>query len=450
VSRPLARMKIKAISRDKRQFTRGSKSELTPVPRSLQPELHPFERAREYKRALNAVKLDQHFAKPFVGALEGHSDGVHCFAKNAASLAMLVSGACDGQIRRWNLTERRTVWAAEAHSGFVRGIACSRSGHHFVSASDDKTVKLWSAAAAASSTEPATKFLGRHAFTDVDHHHRENTFATGGPSVMLWDTARSNAVQSFEWGADSITRVRFNPVQHNVLCCLSTDRSVTLYDVSTASATQKMTMQTRANSVAFNPMEPMHFTLASEDHELYTFDMRKLDHAICVHSGHVSAVLDLDYSPTGQQFVSGSYDKTIRLWNAGARDSYQVYHAKRMQRLFCVAWSMDATYVLSGSDDTNVRMWRAVANESAKALLPREKKKRQYSTALVDKYKFMPDIKRIKNHKHLPHRVMKATLVKETVQKTQKKREKNRRAHSAPGKVPAVDKKKKKVWQVQE
>ena len=45
------------------------------VQRSMAPELHPFEKAREYKRAVNAVKLDRHFAKPFVGALSGHFDG---------------------------------------------------------------------------------------------------------------------------------------------------------------------------------------------------------------------------------------------------------------------------------------------------------------------------------------------------------------------------------------
>lgn len=63
-------------------------------------------------------------------------------------------------------------------------------------------------------------------------------------------------------------------------------------------------MQTRGNSLAWNPMEPFHFTVASEDHNLYSFDMRKLDHAICVHSDHVSAVLAVDYSPTGRQVHS--------------------------------------------------------------------------------------------------------------------------------------------------
>ena len=43
--------------------------------------------------------------------------------------------------------------------------------------------------------------------------------------------------------------------------------------------------------------------------------MRRLDSALCVHVDHVSAVLDVDYSPTGQEFVSGSFDKTVRIFS---------------------------------------------------------------------------------------------------------------------------------------
>lgn len=33
----------------------------------------------------------------------------------------------------------------------------------------------------------------------------------------------------------------------------------------------------------------------------------------------------------------------------------EVYHTSRMQRVFCVRFSADSTYVLSGSDETNIR-----------------------------------------------------------------------------------------------
>ncbi len=49
---------------------------------------------------------------------------------------------------------------------------------------------------------------------------------------------------------------------------------------------------------------------------LYTFDMRKLGMPINVHMDHVSAVLDVEYSPTGKEFVSGSFDKTLRIFPA--------------------------------------------------------------------------------------------------------------------------------------
>jgi WD repeat and SOF domain-containing protein 1 len=44
--------------------------------------------------------------------------------------------------------------------------------------------------------------------------------------------------------------------------------------------------------------------------------MRNLNSPLNVHSDHVSAVIDVDYSPTGKEFVSASYDKTVRIYDA--------------------------------------------------------------------------------------------------------------------------------------
>ena len=73
-------MKIKAISRNEEQYTRPSKGDRVRIHRNLDPALHPFEKAREYTRAVTAAKLDRMFAKPFVAALDGHTDGVFCTA----------------------------------------------------------------------------------------------------------------------------------------------------------------------------------------------------------------------------------------------------------------------------------------------------------------------------------------------------------------------------------
>lgn len=78
---------------------------------------------------------------------------------------------------------------------------------------------------------------------------------------------------------------------------------------------------------------------------------------------HTSAVIDVDYSPTGREFVAGSYDKTVRIFESLKGHSRDVYHTKRMQRLTCVKWSLDNKYILTGSDEMNIRMWKARASE---------------------------------------------------------------------------------------
>jgi DDB1- and CUL4-associated factor 13 len=48
--------------------------------------------------------------------------------------------------------------------------------------------------------------------------------------------------------------------------------------------------------------------------------------------GHVSAVLDVDFSPTGEELVAGSYDRSLRIFRSREGHSRDVYHTKRMQR----------------------------------------------------------------------------------------------------------------------
>lgn len=49
-------------------------------------------------RALNAVKLERVFAKPFIGNLDGHRDAISCLKKHPNRLALLASGDFNGEV----------------------------------------------------------------------------------------------------------------------------------------------------------------------------------------------------------------------------------------------------------------------------------------------------------------------------------------------------------------
>ncbi len=85
-------MKVKVLCRNPQDYIRQRKTDIHKLPRNLDPSLHPLEVPREYVRALNATKLDRVFAKPFVGSLSGHTDGVYCMYKHPTQLSTLLSG----------------------------------------------------------------------------------------------------------------------------------------------------------------------------------------------------------------------------------------------------------------------------------------------------------------------------------------------------------------------
>ncbi|KAJ3048315.1 DDB1- and CUL4-associated factor 13 [Rhizophlyctis rosea] len=433
-------MKIKTISRGE-DFARERSGDIFKVQRNLDPTLHPFERAREYTRALNATKLERLFAKPFVGALSGHIDGVYCMSKHPTNLSTVLSGSADGEVRIWSLTSEETVWSARAHKGFVRGICSVPFSNRFFTVGEDKTVKMWDR----ESTDPLNTFVSNASFSGIDHHRNQNIFATSSHQIDMWDHSRAEPTQSFQWGAETITSVKFNQTETNILASCGTDRTIILYDIRTGTPISKTIMALRTNAIAWNPMEAFNFTTASEDHNCYTFDMRKMDQAMNVHKDHVSAVLDIDYSPSGEEFATGSYDRTIRIFKTREGHSREVYHTKRMQRIFCIKFSMDAKFVLSGSDDGNIRLWKANASEKLGITTNRERAAKNYSQSVKERYKHLPEIRRIDKQRKTPKAIKQAGQTKRTMLESINRKRDNERKHSKPGSVPYEAERKKHI-----
>lgn len=444
--------KIKILCRNPRDYVRELKSDIHRVPRNLDPALHPLEGPREYVRAVNAAKLERIFAKPFVANLAGHTDGVCCLYKHPQRLSVILSGACDGEIRIWSLARQECLSAINAHEGFVRGLCMNREGSLFVSVGEDKIIKQWTLPEDGSypdKWEPSSTILGSGVFLGVDHHWENPVYATCGDQVNVWDENRAEATASFTWGVDSISHVKFNPIETNILATCGSDRSIALYDIRQASALKKVILSMRSNAVAWNPMEAFHFTAANEDSNLYSFDLRQLDKPRYMHVNHVNAVLDVDFSPTGQEFVSGSFDKTVRIFKSNARNSREVYHTKRMQRIFSVRWSNDATYIISGSDETNLRLWKAKASQKLGTLTRRERVGLEYADKLREKYQHHPQVRRISRRRHVPKMVYNATRERNIMLASRRRKEENRRKHGNPGETPATSHKDKLVLAVE-
>ncbi|CZT09331.1 probable SOF1 protein [Rhynchosporium agropyri] len=424
--------KIKALSRPT-SSAQAPGTSAQKAPRNLDPALHPFARSREYTKALNATKLDRMFAAPFIAQLgKGHVDGVYTLAKDPNSLERFASGSGDGIIKVWDLTSRDEIWHTSAHENLVKGM-CWTQDKRLLTCASDRSIKLWSPYTTQPDCAPTATWLGTNAFTSISHHRSKACFAVSSDVISIYDLEKHNATpEVLRWPTttDTITNVSFNPVETSILASTATDRSIVLYDLRTSMPLARTILKFPGNAISWNPMEAMNFAVASEDHNIYIFDMRKMDRALNVLKDHVAAVMDVEFSPTGEELVSASYDRTVRLWSRMKGHSRDIYHTKRMQRVFSCKWTPDSKYILSGSDDGNIRLWRANASERSGIKSAKQRQALEYNEALTERYAHMPEIRRIKRHRHIPKVVKKAGEIKTEELRAIKKREENERKHT--------------------
>ncbi|KAI1041571.1 hypothetical protein LB505_001760 [Fusarium chuoi] len=425
-------MKIKALSRPV-SAQQAAGSDVTKQPRNLDSALHPFERAREYQRALNAVKLERMHAQPFVGQLgRGHVDGVYSIAKDPNSLEHFASGSGDGVVKVWDLADRDEIWHATAHENIVKGLEWTRD-QKLLTCAADRTIKLFDPYNTPSEAAPISSWLGNGAFTSLSHHRSKNSFAAASSVINIYDLERHTAApEILKWptSIDTITDVAFNYVETSILGSCSNDRSIVIYDLRTSTPVTKTVLKFASNRLSWSPMEAFNLAAASEDHNIYLFDMRKFDRALNVLKDHVAAVMDVEWSPTGEELVSASWDRTVRLWNRDRGHSRDIYHTKRMQRVTAASWTPDARYILSGSDDGNVRLWRANASRREGVKSARQRQALEYNEALIERYQHMPEVRRIHRHRHVPKVLKKAGEIKAEELKSIKRREENERRHT--------------------
>jgi len=111
---------------------------------------------------------------------------------------------------------------------------------------------------------PRTTFLSDSLLYNLDHSYGDALFASSGPMVQVWSYERSKPIQSFNMGVDTVTKLKFNPSQYNVIASTAMDRSVNLYDIRGNTLIHKLYMKNKSSAICWNPQEPINVVIVRE------------------------------------------------------------------------------------------------------------------------------------------------------------------------------------------
>jgi WD40 repeat protein len=208
------------------------------------------------------------------------------------------------------------------HEDIVRGVCFTPDGHHVLSASFDKTLRLW-------------------------------------------DVETGREVRRFTGHQGSVIAVAVSTDGKRALSA-AFDGTVRLWNVDTGE--ELLRIKTRClhnHGVAFSPDGSRAATCGNET-AIREWNLQTGEE-LRAYQGHTDAVHSVQYSGDGRLLVSCSKDDTVRVWNTKTGQEARRF-TRHKDSVLCAAFSPDGRRILSGGNGTAVFVWDVETGESQREL----------------------------------------------------------------------------------
>jgi WD40 repeat protein/tRNA A-37 threonylcarbamoyl transferase component Bud32 len=293
-------------------------------------------------------------ADALVFAMTGHTDRVRS-AVFSPDGSRMVTASYDKTARIWDAATGREIRLPIAHADRLTCAAFSPDGTRIVTGSVDTSARIY---------DPAT---GQTMAVLTGHADRLTTavFSPDGLRVLtassdktarIWDAMTGRQVMLMSGHAEAVNSAAFSPDGRSVVTA-SDDMSVRIWDA--ASGRQTMVLNGHSDRVRFAAFsrDGGRIVTASADKTARVWDSAT-GRQIVLLSGHADRLTMAGFSPDGQRIVTASYDKTARIWDAATGQQVALLKG-HTDFVESAVFSPDGRRIATASDDQTVRMWDA-------------------------------------------------------------------------------------------
>jgi WD40 repeat protein len=289
-----------------------------------------------------------------------------------------------GRIHLWNIAENELEATYFGHTDIISDLTFSTDNNILYSGSWDGTLRVWDVETGIEAQrfdEPSDRILALAVSPDNQFVLTGTGNFGGGvvpnpavdnsrqPSVWIWDMEnRAQALlftghEDWVWAVDINAEGRLAASGSGPLNPPIRDSNIRIWDLATAQQIGLLEGHTNTvQGINFHPTED-RLVSGSWDNSarIWTWEIDSNGQIsqyenLTTYTGHNDRVLSVAFNAAGTQVLSSSRDQSIHLWDADTGELIRRFdgHTASVNR---VLFTPDDRYVLSASDDRTVRLW---------------------------------------------------------------------------------------------
>ncbi|HEV2964262.1 MAG TPA: WD40 repeat domain-containing protein [Candidatus Angelobacter sp.] len=292
-----------------------------------------------------------------LATLQGHTGPVYSAVLSPDGQRILTASE-DKTARVWNAATGQLLATLQGHAGSVWSAVFSPDGQRILTASEDKTAWMWNAY----SGQPLVMLQGHTGSVKgavFSQDGQRILTASEDTTARVWDVATGQLLATLQ-GHDSYVRNGVFSADGQRILTASGDRTAQVWNTDTGKPLAAL--QGHAGpvvSAVFSP-DGQRILTASGDRTARVWNA-STGQLLATLQGHSGTVWSAMFSPDGQLVVTASDDKTARAWNAGSGQLLATLEG-HSGTVWSAIFSPDGQRIATASADKTARVWNVVGS----------------------------------------------------------------------------------------